>query len=83
LAREKVVDEGGKPTWNGVEALEEVRLQLVTGVFLWPEHTLEPRLFFGAAFYFPAGNRPQLGLLGDGRKRYSLKLRRLLLPALA
>jgi len=44
---------GGKQMWNGVEALEEVRLQLVTGVSLWPEHTFEPRLFLGAAFYFP------------------------------
>jgi hypothetical protein len=31
LAREKVVDEGGKQMWNGVEAVEEVRLQLDTG----------------------------------------------------
>jgi hypothetical protein len=40
LAREKVVDEGGKQMWNGVEAVEEVRLQLDTGGPLAGTHPL-------------------------------------------
>jgi hypothetical protein len=52
LAREKVVDEGGEQMWNGVEAAEEVRLQLVTGVPLaGTHHCAAPVL--GSGFSFP------------------------------
>jgi hypothetical protein len=51
--------------WNGAEASwKKLGSSLFTQMFLWREHTilLEPRLFLGAAFYFPAGDRAAAGV---------------------